>query len=522
VPDSAVAVPAKAGLWVGLMRRWDPLWRIAIWVVIALAVLAMSIIELDARARSAAMRAIGQESAPTAVSYGILLQSEIEKQRLVPFILANDPDVLAALVPGPGGAAGLQAARMALNRKFEMLCAGTTAGVIYVLDDQGRSVASSNWDTPVSFVGQDYSYRPYFTEARESSAAEYFASGKVSHLAGLFVSHWVLYQGKFVGVVVVKVQFGGLESTWAHLGGNVFVVDEHGIVIITSAEGLRFRALQPLTAAQRQVLRRTQQYGDAPLEPLPFAWRDGGRTVAIDGHELLAVTAQIPTTDWVLYLLQPLDPALASAGRGAAFGGIVITVLVMALALFVRGRVRQYFLAKAKNEEMRQMAITDALTLLPNRRAFETNLRQLWHNGPQARGSLAALMVDVDHFKLYNDFYGHPAGDECLRRIADILRQNAKRSEDLAARYGGEEFTLLLPNTDLAGAARVAETVRTAIRGLKIPHETAPGDGIVTVSIGVAAAVPKDDVKAESLVAAADRALYDAKKFGRDCVACGG
>jgi C4-dicarboxylate-specific signal transduction histidine kinase len=401
--------------------------RIAVWLAAVIAVLAVTLIALQARAREAAINSVGRASAPTAVSYGILVQSEIEKQRLVPFILANDPDVLAALIPGPQGDAGLAAARAALNRKFALLCAGTTAGVIYALDDKGLSVAASNYDTPTSFVGQDYSFRPYFKIARVAGDAEYFASGVVSHLAGLFISHRVLHQGKFAGVAVVKVQFQNLESTWASLGANVMVVDEHGVVIITDTDAWRFHALHKLPAAMRQSLQASAQYGRAPLSPLPFTWQDDHRLVTVGGQNFLAVTAQIPSTRWTLYLLEPLDQALAGARQSAEFNAILITVVILGLGAFFRLQLQQYFQAKAVTEEMRLMAITDALTQLPNRRAFETNLQQLWQTGPRARSPLAALMVDVDHFKLYNDFYGHQAGDECLRIIAGILRQSQAR-----------------------------------------------------------------------------------------------
>ena len=168
------------------------------------------------------------------------------------------------------------------------------------------------------------------------------------------------------------------------------------------------------------------------------------------------------------------------------------------------------------NEALGLLARQDALTGLANRRRLDELIEQEWFRARREQQSLALLMIDVDHFKLYNDRYGHQAGDACLRTIAFLLRDIARRPADLAARYGGEEFILLLPNTDLQGAGGIAEAFRAALRWKHIPHDRAPLRR-VTVSIGVAAMVPApDNDDFESLIKAADQALYRAKESGRD------
>jgi diguanylate cyclase (GGDEF)-like protein len=129
-------------------------------------------------------------------------------------------------------------------------------------------------------------------------------------------------------------------------------------------------------------------------------------------------------------------------------------------------------------------------------------------------------MIDVDHFKAYNDFYGHQAGDDCLRMIAQVLRASATRQGDMAARYGGEEFVLLLPGADIAGARVMAEALRSGLRRLRVAHTTSPTASIVTVSVGVAVGVPEAENGAAALISAADKALYQAKRAGRDRVVC--
>jgi diguanylate cyclase (GGDEF)-like protein/PAS domain S-box-containing protein len=164
------------------------------------------------------------------------------------------------------------------------------------------------------------------------------------------------------------------------------------------------------------------------------------------------------------------------------------------------------------------LAIEDSLTALANRRRFDQRLEEEWARACRDRSSLALLMIDVDHFKAYNDEYGHPAGDACLRMIADILSSEMQRVGDLAARYGGEEFVLLLPNTDAAGCVRIGERVLRAVREAGIVHSSNLISGCVTASLGGVACRPAlaRAAGATSLVEAADRALYAAKQAGRD------
>ena len=166
------------------------------------------------------------------------------------------------------------------------------------------------------------------------------------------------------------------------------------------------------------------------------------------------------------------------------------------------------------------LAATDSLTGLPNRRSFDDILDTEWARAIRDDASAALLMVDCDFFKSYNDAYGHLQGDEGLRAVAGALRDTIQRPADLVARFGGEEFVILLPGTDLDGALLVAETVRTAVARLAWPHVRSPF-GKLTVSIGIAACLPSLDRDALSLVQAADFALYEAKEKGRNQTATG-
>lgn len=169
------------------------------------------------------------------------------------------------------------------------------------------------------------------------------------------------------------------------------------------------------------------------------------------------------------------------------------------------------------NALLATQATTDPLTGLANRRLFDDRLREEWSRAQRDGKPLALIAIDIDHFKEYNDRFGHPAGDECLKRVAEAIG-GTFREIDIAARTGGEEFALLLPGLDAKGAALVAERIRSAIEGLGVEHPH-PDQAVVTISLGVAAASPTLTDDASALMAAADRALYRAKENGRNAIA---
>ena len=168
-----------------------------------------------------------------------------------------------------------------------------------------------------------------------------------------------------------------------------------------------------------------------------------------------------------------------------------------------------------KNSILYEQTVTDELTQISNRRAFDLYLQQEWNRAKREELPLALIMIDIDYFKLYNDYYGHDEGDRCLHAVAQGIRKAVKRPSDLVARYGGEEFAVILPNTDREGAETVANTIQTEIRDLKLPHAGSPIAPHVTLSMGVSIKIPTSS-DCSLLINTADRALYEAKNRGRD------
>lgn len=173
---------------------------------------------------------------------------------------------------------------------------------------------------------------------------------------------------------------------------------------------------------------------------------------------------------------------------------------------------------QAANAELARLSNIDGLTSLFNRRYFDARLDEEWRRHRRGRSPLSLLMCDLDYFKQFNDTYGHQTGDSCLQAVAQAAKKVLKRPSDIAARYGGEEFALVLTDTDLDGASKIAQDILTAVRDLAIPHRASTIAPVVTVSIGVASAVPEAEEEAEAMVQLADQALYRSKRDGRNRV----
>ncbi len=170
------------------------------------------------------------------------------------------------------------------------------------------------------------------------------------------------------------------------------------------------------------------------------------------------------------------------------------------------------------NKNLEELAVIDSLTKIANRRKFDQYLATEWKRLTREKNPLSLILCDVDHFKLYNDTYGHQAGDRCLRKVAQAISKAIKRPADLVARYGGEEFAVVLPNTNVEGAKYLAQQIRLQVEAIKIPHINSPVDLYITLSLGVASCIPIKDTEVYGLVAAADQGLYQAKERGRNQV----
>lgn len=156
------------------------------------------------------------------------------------------------------------------------------------------------------------------------------------------------------------------------------------------------------------------------------------------------------------------------------------------------------------------------MTEVANRRRFDEYLEEQWQYLTEKSAPLSLILCDIDYFKSYNDYYGHQAGDDCLKQVAYALSLAVKRSVDLVCRYGGEEFAIIMPDTDLQEAVKVAQEIVLAVKKLKIPHAQSQVSEYVTMSLGISIQIPTQELRVKSAIATADTCLYEAKKQGRD------
>lgn len=270
-----------------------------------------------------------------------LLRAVLERPRALPLLLADDQQVRGALADQRTDEV------VALDRKLESLVSGTSASVLYVTGKDGVAMASSNWREPLSFVGNDYSFRDYFRKAMETGTAEHYALGTVSNRPGLYISRRVGDAGSALGVVVVKMEFDQLEADWSETGRPAYVTDEHGVVLITSLPSWRFMTTAPLDRDEAATIRKSLQFGAAPLSPLPIGRPEKvGPDATIvravlpgsSAAEYLRLTTPIPSTPWQLGYLIPTDQAIASSVRETRFLTLTALLPILAFAAFLLRR----------------------------------------------------------------------------------------------------------------------------------------------------------------------------------------
>ena len=312
------------------------------WGLLVAALLALAMVVAGSRWASLSARTATDRAATTiARSHLGLLTSELQKFRLLPLVLAEYPGVARALAGGDAAAA------RRLDETLELLASRTDAAVLYAVDARGRAIAASNWRSPTSFVGQDYTFRSYFNEAMARGQSEVFALGSVSRRPGLYLARRIDAGGRPLGVIVVKVEFDRLEREWAQSPGATVVVDARGLILVTSVSAWRFHPTRSLSAPAIAALRRSRQFGASPPTTPAFtlAGRDAVQRTA--RYRVAAVAAPIEATR--LLHLAPLAPPLAAARTQALLWGSGLLLLAaLAGGIGLRGAERRRMQAQAQ------------------------------------------------------------------------------------------------------------------------------------------------------------------------------
>lgn len=237
----------------------------------------------------------------------------------------------------------------------------------------------------------------------------------------------------------------------------------------------------------------------------------------IDGYELCRELKRNETTRDIPVIFITSKEREEDEAKGLAAGAVDYISKPFSI-LIVRARINTHLELKRQRDALKEFSMLDTLTRIPNRNQLEELIMAEWKMALRQVVPVSLVVVDIDHFKLYKDTYGYSAGDECLSLVARELSDSLRRSGDFVARYGGEKFVVVLPGTDLGGAANVAETMRQCVKRLEIEHQNSPVCKYVTISLGVATLVPDMGNNPDDLIKTADKALCLAKKCGRDRV----
>ncbi len=201
--------------------------------------------------------------------------------------------------------------------------------------------------------------------------------------------------------------------------------------------------------------------------------------------------------------------------KGLELGAIDYIIKPFSMPI-VKARVKNLMQMKKQQDILENLSSMDGLTGIPNRRYFDLTLHYEWQRAMRTETPLALIMIDIDFFKKYNDFYGHVSGDECLQSVSQALVSSINRSMDFIARYGGEEFAAILPDTSIQGALMIGEAMRQNVKKLRIAHKQSLTADCITISLGIANIIPQKENGQRVLIEGADKALFEAKKDSRD------
>jgi len=497
-----------------------------------------------------------------------IAQAAEESSNLAQHTADAQREVISSVETILKSAAYIRASTGGVGRSCDMMRASLPANLPWIRTL--LMVGGDSWvqcSTNNAFVGLDLSDRVYLKKARESRdfVLSDFLLARPSNTPMVMAAYPVsAISNESDAVILAAVSLDWMAKIMGNLGGrpgvSAVLIDSAGTVMAAPADqasmiGRPLDNIPLLSAVAEKALTSDASQGafsfvavDGSKRSLSFARIPGTQSRLVVSIDEAKVTTAINREIRTAYLqlgfvcLFVLLGALVGAekliihpielmtGMAKRFGEgdwsarvtknllpsefVPLARAFNAMAAQLSQRERELV---ATNDRLTVMASIDMLSGLANRRGFQSRLDFEWMKAQQYDNELSLLMIDVDHFKLYNDTYGHPEGDACLTRLGETLSGIAADTFGFAGRYGGEEFCLLLPNTDAARALEIGETVRAAVQGIAMPHCTSSYQ-TVTVSVGVACTKPNGARRPGDLIEAADAALYAAKHRGRNAV----
>jgi len=303
----------------------------------------------------------------------------------------------------------------------------------------------------------------------------------------------------------------GISTPSAACRPRILIVDDAPETLRVLGEELKGECEVLLATSAEQALQRLLSPQQPDLVLLDVVMP------SMDGYQLCAQLKADAATRNIPVVFISARNEEADEAKGFSCGGVDYITKPFRMPI-VKARIKTHLELKRRGDILESLSAIDGLTAVANRRRFDELLAVEWRRGQRNNLPLSLIFLDIDHFKLYNDAYGHLLGDDCLKLVARTLCGQLHRPGDFLARYGGEEFVVVLPQTDLAGVEFMAECMRAAIVALGVPHEQSPTSDVVTISLGAATTRPPLHSGPATLVEAADKMLYLAKKEGRNQV----
>jgi two-component system C4-dicarboxylate transport sensor histidine kinase DctB len=489
------------------------------------------------------MDALREDAERRLDAFSSALFAPMEKYSYLPKVVATHPLAVDALLHKAD-----RNRQERTNAFLEQLSAIAKTTIIYIMDNDGLTVASSNWQEQGSFIGSNFAFRPYFQDAVKKGSGRFYGMGVKSATPGYYMSHEIRNGAKIIGVAVVKIELTDLDGKWSRDRGELAVTDGNGIIFLSSRDDWKYRPIRPLEPAAMDKIVKARQYDGVLRKPLPVmtieTFGEHAHIVEVpqplryrEGRERNAYmleSRQLAGSDWKLNLFMSLKPVQDRALRTAAIvSGVISFLLILILYLQqaasrARERDRSQLALQGANEQLemknrelqsvsdvlRRISITDHLTQAYTRRFFLESLTKLTSAAKRHGMPLSIIMIDVDNFKQINDSYGHPVGDKVLQNLATLCMKEL-READVFARFGGEEFIIALPDADAGAAHEVAERLRLAV--MQLPVDAAGAAVRLTISSGISQFQPSDS-GIETMIKRADQALYAAKNCGRNQV----
>lgn len=481
-------------------------------------------------------------AASSAETIGASVGRMLAHMRSIPKVLAKDPEILEILgrmgpeitpsvLPRQEFKAKLarNPALERLNKRLDLSIADLDIDQILVMNAAGDCVASAGFFGDGSPNGVNYTDREYFQTAKRKGTARQFAIGRTSNTPGIYYSAAVVDNNRFLGIVVVKIETARLAK--AIDGPNAFISDEFGVIIVAGDESYYMKTLPGARVGELPETTREKRYKRTEFNALDLRETSTGplRLVRLEGRKnpLLIVSSETQSDllkVWLLSEIRDLDRIRHDSNSRFLLlclaGGSIVLCVYAGIAYLRRNAAHQAEVASINaelvklNDELKIQARFDALTGCANRRYFLEELSVEIKRAKRFESHCCLAMFDIDHFKKVNDRYGHANGDELLKHFSQTVK-SCLRETDFFGRIGGEEFALLMPQTPIVGGFQLVERVRKIVEQSSISV-----DGVdlrCTVSIGVAEWL-RDQESGEAFLARADRALYQAKRLGRNRV----